>query len=321
MQINGSMEVSQERGLVGTATPGQWVMDGWQMQYAGTGNITMAQFSVPSLVPGFTNWLIMTIGTAQATINAADYYMLWHKIEGYRIARLGWGTASAKPITIGFWTSHNKTGTYSVTVRNGATNRGYAATYTQTAANVPQYQVVTIPGDTTGIWTVDNSTGLTLTFAVAMGSSNTASAANTWIATPCAAAPGQVNSVSTTSDIFRITGVVVLPGIEAPTAAQSPLIMRPYDQELLTCQRYFQSIPGVLSAGNVSASQLIYNQFPLSTTMRAAPTFTPITPSYSNGSGLSSSAQTTSSYTLVHTGTTAGLSYVSIATVNLDARL
>ena len=43
------------------------------------------------------------------------------------------------------------------------------------------------------------------------------------------------------SDIFRITGVVVLPGIEAPSAARSPLIMRPYDQELLTCQRYWQT--------------------------------------------------------------------------------
>jgi hypothetical protein len=47
-------------------------------------------------------------------------------------------------------------------------------------------------------------------------------------------------AVAATSDVFRITGVVVLPGIEAPSAARSPLIMRPYDQELLICQRYWQ---------------------------------------------------------------------------------
>ena len=38
---------------------------------------------------------------------------------------------------------------------------------------------------------------------------------------------------------FSITGVTVLPGTQAPTAAQSPNIMRPYDQELVTCQRYW----------------------------------------------------------------------------------
>jgi len=45
-------------------------------------------------------------------------------------------------------------------------------------------------------------------------------------------------------DTFRITGVVVLPGIEAPSAARSPLIMRPFDHELLTCQRYYNRLGG-----------------------------------------------------------------------------
>jgi hypothetical protein len=45
-----------------------------------------------------------------------------------------------------------------------------------------------------------------------------------------------------------MTGVVVLPGIEGPTAAQSPLIMRPFDQELLTCQRYYRQYKGPADA-------------------------------------------------------------------------
>ena len=49
---------------------------------------------------------------------------------------------------------------------------------------------------------------------------------------------GTVNCV-TTASAFHITGVVVLPGIEAPSAARSALIMRPYDQELVTCKRYW----------------------------------------------------------------------------------
>jgi hypothetical protein len=49
-----------------------------------------------------------------------------------------------------------------------------------------------------------------------------------------------VNAVAATSDSFRLTGLVVLPGIEAPSAARSPFIMRSFDQELVVCQRYYE---------------------------------------------------------------------------------
>ena len=87
------------------------------------------------------------------------------------------------------------------------------------------------------------------------------------------AAPGQVNGVAATTDFFRLTGVVVLPGIEAPTAAQSPLIMRPYDQELMTCKRYYQKIinPPGTAIGN-GRLRFYYWSFPFPVEMRATPT-------------------------------------------------
>ena len=243
MQFNGSMAVSQERGTNLASTAFQYVVDGIQLVYGGTGVLNVAQYG--SVFPGFANCIIATASPAQPSIGANDYFMLWHPVEGYRIARLAWGTPNAQPITIGFWSAHNRPGTYSVTVRNRATNRGYATTYTQAFADIAQFNVVTIPGDTSGTWAIDNTTGMIITFAIAMGSSNTASVANAWITTACAAAPGQVNGVATTSDVFRFTGLVVLPGIEAPSAARSPLIMRPFDQELATCRRYYQNWGGV----------------------------------------------------------------------------
>jgi hypothetical protein len=212
----------------------------------------------------------MTVNTAQATINAADYFMIWQRIEAWRISRLGWGRASPQPITIGFWTMHHRAGTYSVTVRNATVDRGYAATYTQAVADVPQYQVITIPGCPDGVWNLDNNVGITLTFAFAMGSNNIASAANTWIATPCAAAPGQINGVAATTDIFRITGVVVLPGVESPTAARSALIMRPLDQELITCKRYYRGVIPEGAGTNNTAAQAWFTV--RHDGMRAAPT-------------------------------------------------
>jgi hypothetical protein len=37
---------------------------------------------------------------------------------------------------------------------------------------------------------------------------------------------------------MQITGLVVLPGIELPSASRAPFIMRSWDQEYLLCQRY-----------------------------------------------------------------------------------
>ena len=108
---------------------------------------------------------------------------------------------------------------------------------------------------------------------------STAPSANTWVAGTYDAAPGQVNAVAATADLFLITGVVVLPGIEAPSAARSPLIMRPFDQELVTCQRYYYKIHADLSnyvafaTGYIAPSTQLNAYLAYPTTMRAPPTF------------------------------------------------
>jgi len=241
MQINGSMDVSQERGTVGTTVVNTFVMDGWRFVFGGTMVVTAAQ-ALFVLFPGFPNFLQIAVTTAQATLLGSDYVVLIQNIEGYRVARLGWGASTAQPITIAFWTCHARTGTYSVSIQNHAGTRGYFATYTQNIANVPQYQSITVPGCPDGTWDVDNSNSVTVNFVMAAGSALTASTANVWISSNVFAAPGQVNGVAATSDFFRITGVVVLPGTQAPTGVQSPLIMRPYDQELTMCKRYWEKM-------------------------------------------------------------------------------
>jgi hypothetical protein len=85
---------------------------------------------------------------------------------------------------------------------------------------------------------------MVITFAIAapVGGTYTAPTLNSWLAGNYFAGIGQINAVAATSDAIRITGVIVLPGIEAPSAARSPLIMRPYDQELVTCKRYYEKL-------------------------------------------------------------------------------
>jgi len=252
MQINGSCDVNQEVPG-GVTTHAKYVIDGWRLLKV-TAGITGLYSSGSVGLPGFNANIAITVQTPIASLAASDLAGLQTVIEGYRIMRLAWGTASAQPITLGFWTAHHRAGTYSVAIGNSAGNRSIVATYTQNAADAWEYKTITVNGDTAGTWLIDNNIGMTVSFGMAVGSTYVAPAANTWYGVNYIAAPGQINAVAATSDVFRITGVVVLPGIEAPSAARSSLIMRPYDQELVTCQRYFRRIPGSGLAGQTQSA-------------------------------------------------------------------
>jgi hypothetical protein len=274
LQINGGFEVNQEG--VASSVNNKYFCDGWQLIGVGTMNVTATQ--VVTNIPGFLAQAQFTVSTAQASLGAGDYLGLQHFIEGWRCVRLGWGTANAQPLTISFWSAHHRTGIYSGAVRNKANNRTYTFTYTQAAADVAQYNTVTIPGDTTGTWTTDNTIGLGLYLMMACGSTYIAPAANTWFGATYAAAPGQINGVAATSDVFRLTGVTVLPGNEAPVQTRSPFVMRSYPEELRLCQRYFQWVPYHMyfQAGAVSTG--MQTAIPFQVTMRANPTMGGIAP-------------------------------------------
>ena len=238
MQLNGAMDVSQEKAQLGTSTSGSYILDGWVLGKVGTMSVTAQQYNAATLA-GFPNILNIAVSTAQGSLGAGDAVHVYQPLEGYRIARLAFGNASASPITLAFWTAHNRTGTYSGSIRNNIPNRNYSFTYTQNVSDVWEYKTVTIPGDVTGTWLGTTSIGMYLTLAMALGS-NAMTTPGVWSATSFQGATGQVNAVASTSDVFRLTGVKVLPGIEFPSAARSPLIMRPFNQELETAMRYYR---------------------------------------------------------------------------------
>jgi hypothetical protein len=275
VQINGGMEVSQELGATGiNSVSGSRlnICDGFSVFSGGVMVVNAKQAALN--VNGFANCLTATVTTAQTSLSSTDFLTIMHYIEGYRVSRLQWGAANAQPLTIGFWSSHHRTGLYSVGILNPAFDRSYDFTYSQAVADTLQYNVATVPGCINGTWPKDNTAGILVSFTVCAGTSYTGSAANTWMTGAYLAAPGQVNGVAATSDVFRITGVTVLPGTQAPTAAQSPNIMRPYDQELVTCQRYYCRFPGYISNSfNAPSTGFNYfTQFYWPVEMRATPT-------------------------------------------------
>jgi hypothetical protein len=277
MQINGSMEVSQEFGDNTVSISGQHPADGWRLLKAGTSGVAVTRYSLTGIFPAFVHAQIgIAVSTAQPSLGANDYVFLQHSIEGYRIGRLAWGNAAASPITISFWTGHTRVGIYSGSIRNAGLDRAYVFTYTQNVSTVAEFKSITIPGDTIGTWLVTNGTGMILTFTVAAGTTFLATPG--WQAGNFVGSTNQVNGVAATSDNFRITGVTVLPGTQAPTAAQSPLIMRPFDQELVMCQRYFYNGVPPLRGGCVGSNNIGRLAAIHPVPMRATPTITITSP-------------------------------------------
>ena len=237
--INGAMVIDQRNaGAAVTISAPSFVytLDRW----FGYGQLTDGVFTVQrstTAPTGFTNSALTTVTTADASIGASQLYGFGQKIEGFNVADLGWGTASAQSVTLSFQVRTSVTGTYSVTVFNSAFNRGYTATFTVSAANTFETKTITIPGDTSGTWATDNSIGLTVWISLGAGSTFTGTA-GAWNAGTTYAATGQVNLIATSGATFYITGVQ----LEAGSVA-SPFERRDYGRELQMCQRYFQQLP------------------------------------------------------------------------------
>ena len=312
LQINGGMEITQELGsgvAVSVSNTTKFVCDGWQLGSNGTQVVTGTSTTNTTL-PGFTSQLNVGVTTTNTSPAAGNYVNLWQSIEGIRASRLMWGTANAQPITISFWIYSTRTGMYSGSIRNSPITRSYIFTYQVNAASTWEYKTVTIPGDTAGTWTRDNTVGMQVSFTQMCGST-LQTAAGVWTAGNFIAAPGTTNGVQTTSDVHIFTGVTVHPGTQAPIAAQSAFIMRPYQDELLICKRYYQRYiypdnilryDGYASSGASITINLIFE-----VEMRAAPVQgAPGTWAFSGCSGLSFGTARKCTFSLSSTATQTG---------------
>jgi hypothetical protein len=251
--INGDMRISQRNGT-SSATPAsnEYNLDRWQANVGG-GQYTVQQ-NAGSVTPpaGFTNYF----GVTSTGVNAASNFAIRQSIEGYNIADLAWGGASAKPVTLSFWVRSSLTGTFSGSIKNGAFDRSYVFTYTISAANTWQQVAVTIAGDTTGTWTADNSIGMIVWFSMGTASGQGTATTNAWIAGDYRAVTSTTNIMGTNGATFYITGVQLEAGSQA-TAFER----RPYTTELQLCQRYYEKtylqseVPGANFDARDSASR------------------------------------------------------------------
>ena len=278
--INGDMQIDQRNaGASGTASA--YTVDRWQY-YATQSSKGTWQQNAGSVTPpaGFTNYLGFTSSSAY-TVTASDVFQIAQYIEGFNVADLGWGTASARTVTLSFWVRSSLTGTFGGALVNSATNRSYSFSYSISSANTWEQKSITIAGDTTGTWLTNNGNGVQVNFALGVGSTYSGTSGS-WAGTLYLSATGATSVVGTNGATFYITGVQLEPGSTA-----TPFERRSYGQELALCQRYFQksynqtTVPGTgTTTGMIShlcgtsGTAAFYNTVQFGVLMRSAPSIT-----------------------------------------------
>jgi hypothetical protein len=253
--INGDMRIDQ-RNAGASVTPvnaaNTYTLDRWTFYVNQASKLTAQQSTTAPT--GFTNSLKVTSSSAYSVVSG-DIFVLSQAIEGLNISDLGWGTASAKTVTLSFQVYSSLTGTFGGVLQNSAQNRTYPFTYTISSANTWTTVSVTIPGDTSGTWLTTNGVGIYVFFGLGVGTTFSGTA-GAWAGATYFSATGATSVVGTNAATWYVTGVQ----LEQNTSA-TPFERRLYNAELDNCQRYYwqrnseSSYSGVAAGGMNGASQ------------------------------------------------------------------
>jgi len=308
--INGAMIIDQRNAgaSVTVTSTGTFGADRWYGVEDTDGTMTMQQSATAPA--NFNYSLLFTTGTADTSLSATQYCIMGQQIEGFNVADLGWGTASAQTVTLSFWVRSSLTGVFGGALRNSSGGRSYPFTYTISSANTWEQKSVTIVGDTSGTWVTDNGLGIRLTFGLGVGSTYSGTA-GAWSGLNVFSATGATSVIGTAGATFYITGVQ----LEVGTVA-TPFEREIYSNTLAKCLRYYQTIGSagsekLISGANGTAAVRGAHQFPV--IMRSSPTFTVSgTPTFYSFSG---SNPTYSSTTVLYATTKTFAWYLATSAV------
>ena len=269
--INSAMVIDQRNAGASVTPNNSYTLDRWQGQNSQSSKYTVQQ-NAGSVTPpsGFTNYLGVTSSSAYSIV-AGDYFAIRQAVEGFNIADLGWGAASASSVTLSFWVRSSLTGTFGGSLQNNGNVRSYPFTYTISSANTWEQKTLTIAGDTSGTWATNSSVGIWVILGLGVGSTYSGTASS-WSTNNYISATGATSVVGTNGATFYLTGVQLEKGSTATS-----FDYRPYPIEFSMCQRYYQKVTTAegakgIATGYYYTSSVFISQIPFQTYMRATPT-------------------------------------------------
>lgn len=246
--INGDMRISQKyngSSFTMASTVADYAVDKF-VNYTNMAN----QFSIGRNLGSvttpneFKNYLGVQSLLATA-LSATSVGIIEQTIEGFDCSDFMFGTMDARNITLSFWVRSSVVGNHALGLRNAAYDRCYVAEYAITTANTWQKISITIPGDTTGTWAIDNTVGLGIQWNLGSGTNFITPTLNAWQAGGFISGTGSFQTATVNGAWYLISGVQFEIGRRA-----TPFEYVEYTDMLARCQRYFYTaVRGVGSLG------------------------------------------------------------------------
>ena len=273
---NGDMQVFQRATSATNPGGGYDTVDRWRSSQnsSGLGNYN-AEKSTDTPVGFGSSYKLTKSGVT--TQNSGNSAYLQQYIEGQNIQHLEYGTANAKKLTASFHVKSSVTGTYGVTLNDGMNTKSNVQTFTISSANTWEYKTVTFNGDTAQAVPNDNTPGLSLIFALGVGSDRQTSSTNTWVSGDKLSTSSQTQWTQTDGATFFLTGCQLEVG---ETATEFEHL--PFSEQLNRCQRHYYQmvhdtarrfgVDGLYSPSTGSGLNIMFTH---PVPMRAGPTVTP----------------------------------------------
>jgi hypothetical protein len=276
--INGEAQISQ-RGTIsnhGTAVL-YTAVDRFATRIGSSFNFDVTTSRSTDAPAGFYNSLKLTPDSTQ-TPSGSQNGGFQQRIEGQNIQDFGFGTSSAKPITLSFYAKSGSSGagTYSLDIRaRKVDGNDYIQTRAFTVTS--SWQRFTFTCEANGLATSEslinnNTTGFVIIWHLASGPDDQEAAKTTWVADgSMKTVSGMSNFMSATANEFYITGVQLEVGSTATDFEH-----RSFAVEKRLCDRYYQKIINTASSrpfgvGNIDGSTQAQIYVSLPVEMRTAP--------------------------------------------------
>lgn len=189
----------------------------------------------------------------------------------YRMEGRDYAKYHGKTSTFGFWIFVTSSASFpiQVPVAFGNTSRSYVTTVQVNANSTWQFCTVTVPFESSGSYSFDNSLGIQITIGAGAVGSNYLATPNTWSSGDLYGVSGAFNVMGVNTNIMRVTGIGMVEGV-GDLSGNFVRQGRTIQGEEYLLQRYFRLITGT---GGVAVSTTTADQsvafFP---EMRAAPT-------------------------------------------------
>ena len=216
------------------------VVDRWRMASPAASNI--ARQRVTDVPDGFAYSFKVTADSSAFSPTNANYTLFQQIIEATNVARLAFGTSSAKTVTLSFYVKSSYAATWAVALGSltgdvwpGNATRTHIKSYTTDSANTWERKTITFPGDTSGTWAkTGTGGGLSVIWDLGSGGNHQGAATSTWVNSDDFRFSGAKNVADSANGSWQITGIQLEIGDTATEYEHVPV-----QYELQRCQRYF----------------------------------------------------------------------------------